>query len=110
MQAIVQVICSKGPSLRESIVNDEKRLNCFGLEVTGKLKPTRQKGWAKLHSTRPDRWGALNIEWDSDTRILLCRVINRRKGSPELVIGDFVAYLLRHYRRRITVINIFPPE
>ena len=110
MQAIVQVICSKGPSLRESITNDDKRLDVFGLKVSGKLKSGRQKGWAKVHSTWPDRWGALNIEWDSDARILLCRVINRRKGSPELVMGDFVAYLLRHYRRRIRVINIYPPE
>jgi hypothetical protein len=110
MQAIVQVICRKGPSLRESIVNDDKRLDVFGLKVSGKLKSGRQKGWAKIHSTRSDRWGALNIEWDSDTCILLCRVVNRRKGSPELALGDFVAYLLRHYRRRITIINIVPPE
>jgi hypothetical protein len=33
MQEIVQVICSKGPSLRESIVNDDKRLDVFGLKV-----------------------------------------------------------------------------
>ena len=110
MQAIVQVICTKGPSLRESIVNDDKRLDFFGLEVSGKLKAGRQKGWAKIHSGLPDRWGALNIEWDSDTGILLCRVVNRQKGSPELILGDFVSYLLRYYRRRITIINILPPK
>jgi hypothetical protein len=110
VQAIVQVICSKGPSLRESIVNDDSRLDVFGPKVSGKLKSGRQKGWAKIHSTRPDRWGALNVEWDSDARILLCRVVNRKKGSPELALGDFVAYLLRYHRRRITVINIVPPQ
>ncbi len=41
-------------------------------KVSGKQKPGRQMGWAKIHSTRPDRRGALNVEWDSDTRILLC--------------------------------------
>lgn len=42
--------------------------------------------------------------------MLLCRVVNKGGGTPELVLGDFVAYLLRYYRRRITVINIVPPE
>ena len=110
MQAVVQVICSQGPSLRESIVNDDQRLGLFGLEVVGKVKPGRQKGWAKIHSNWPNRWGALNIEWDSDTCTLVCRVVNRRKGTPELILGDFVAYLMRHHRRRITVINLFPPK
>ena len=109
MQTIVQVICSKGPSLRDSIVNDAK-LSDFGLAVSEKLKSGRQKGWAKIHSTRSDRWGALNIEWDSDTRILVCRVVNRQKGRPDLVLGDFVSYLLRRHHRRVTVINVFPPE
>ena len=109
MQTIVQVICSKGPSLRDSIVNDS-RLSDFGFDVSEKLRSGRQKGWAKIHSTRADRWGALNIEWDADTRILLCRVVNRQKGRPDLVLGDFVSYLLRRYHRRITVINVFPRE
>jgi hypothetical protein len=110
MQAIVQVICSKGPSIRESIVNDDKGLDRFWLKVSGKKNNRRPHGWAKIHSTQPDRYGALNIEWDAGTGILLCRVVNKRKGSPERVLGDFVAYLLRHHRRRITVINILPPE
>ncbi len=91
-------------------MNDDSRLEAFGLKVSRKLCPKRAKGWAKIHSTRPDRWGALNLEWDADARILLCRIVNRKKGSPELALGDFVAYLLRYYRRRITVINIVPPQ
>jgi hypothetical protein len=109
MQTIIQVICSKGTSLRDSIVNDSK-LSEFGLAVREKQKPGRPQGWAKIHSTRSDRWGALNLEWDSDTHILLCRVVNRRKRRPDLVLGDFVSYLLRRYQRRITVINILAPE
>lgn len=92
------------------IVNDDSRLESFGFKVSRKLKPDRPKGWAKIHSIRSDRWGALNLEWDSDARILLCRVVNRGKGSPELALGDFVAYLLRYYRRRIRAINVVPPE
>ena len=82
----------------------------MALVVPKKQKTGRQNGWAKIRSTRAHHWGALNVEWDCDTRILLCRVINRREGSPELTLGDFVAYLLRYYRGRITLINIVPPE
>jgi hypothetical protein len=108
MQAVVQVICSKGPSLREKIVNDEKRLGPFGLTVSGKLKPGRQKGWAKIHSVNHS--GALNIEWDSDTCTLICRVVNKRGGTPGEILGDLVAYLICHHHRRITVMNLFPPR
>jgi hypothetical protein len=109
MQTIIQVFCSKGPSLRDSIVND-KRLSDFDLAVREKLRQGRTQGWAKISSRRRDRLGALNLQWDSDTRILLCRVVNRRKGRPDLVLGDFVSYLLRRYRRRIAVINILAPH
>jgi len=108
MQTIVQVICSKGRSLRDSIVNDSK-LSDFGLSVREKLKHGRQQGWAKIHSVHSDRQGALNIEWNSDTRILLCRVVNRGAGRPDLVLGDFVRYLFHRYPRRIRMINIITP-
>jgi len=109
MQTIVQVICSKGSSLRDSLVNDAK-LAEFGFTVSEKLKPGRSKGWAKIHSEIPGRCGALNIEWDKDSRILLCRVINGRKGRPDLVVGDLISYLFRRHKGRIVVINAFPPE
>jgi hypothetical protein len=38
----------------------------------------------------------------------LCRVITRGKGRPNLIIGDFVDFLLHHFRRRIRAINIIP--
>ena len=109
MQTIVQVICSNGGSLRDSIVNDAK-LSDFGLAVRGKLKQGRPQGWAKIYSVQSSRRGALNIEWNPDTRILLCRVVNRGGGRPDLVLGDFVSYLFHRYRRRIRVINIINPS
>jgi hypothetical protein len=105
VQTIIQVICSRGKSLRDSIVNDP-RLPSAGFSVHGKLKPGRPRGWAKIHSVLSDRRGALNIEWDPDTNILLCRVINKRAGRPDKVLGDFVAYLFDRHRRRIRVLNI----
>jgi len=107
MQTLVQVVCQRGRSLRDSIVND-RQIAKFGLAVHEKLRPGRRGGWAKVHSTAPDRRGALNIEWDADANILLCRVINRGAGRPDLVLGDFVGYLFQRHRRRIKAVNIIP--
>jgi hypothetical protein len=107
MQTLVQVVCSKGKSLRDVIVNDPK-LSEFGLITQKKQQPGRQHGWAKIRSTEPSRHGALNIEWDADTNILLCRVVNRGAGRPSQVLGDFVGYLFERCRRRIEAVNIIP--
>jgi hypothetical protein len=72
-QTLVQVVCSRGKSLRDSIVNDP-RLSKSGFSVQKKQKPGRPHGWAKVRSTHRDRQGALNIEWDADTSILVCRI------------------------------------
>lgn len=61
MQTLVQVVCSKGGSLRDSIVNDP-RLPDFGLVVQKKQQPGRAHGWAKIRSREAGRRGALNIE------------------------------------------------
>jgi hypothetical protein len=50
----------------------------------------------------------MNIQWDGATNILTCRVINRGSGRPNLIIGDFVDYLLSRYRRRIKLVTVLP--
>ena len=107
MQTLIQVVCSRGKSLRDVITND-KRLSDFGLETHKKQQPGRRHGWAKIRSSESDRQGALNIEWHGDTNILLCRVVNRGSGRPNRVIGDFVDYLFQCHRRRIQAVNIIP--
>jgi hypothetical protein len=107
MQILVQVICSRGPSLRDAIAK-YPRLGKHLLKVSEQKRPDRARGWTKVHSTEPDRHGAINIEWDADTNILLARVVTRGKGRPNLIIGDFVDFLLSRYRHRIQAINIIP--
>ncbi len=111
MQVLVQVVCtpSKGSrgSLRDAIAKD-RQLAKSNLQVSEQKRPGRAHGWAKVHSTLPDRHGAINIEWDADTSVLVCRVVTRGKGQPNLIIGDFVDYLLRRHRRRIQAVNIIP--
>jgi hypothetical protein len=107
LQTLVQVVCTSGRSLRVAIVND-RVLAKFHLYVQKKKQPGRTRGWAKLYSTESDRQGAVNVEWDADAFILLCRVVNRGKGRPNLIIGDLTNYLLRKHRSRIVVINVIP--
>ena len=107
MQTLVQVVCTRGPSLREAIAK-HRRIDKFNLQVTLQKSPGRKHGGAKIHSTEPDRRGALNLEWDANTNILICRVITRGRNRPNLLIGDFVDYLLGRFKRRIEAINIIP--
>jgi len=107
MQLLVQVVCSPGPSLREAISRHPK-IDKHGLIVTEQKRPGRPHGWAKVHSTLPERYGAINVQWDSRSNVLLCRVVTRGRRRPNLIVGDFVDFLLHHFRRRIQAINIIP--
>lgn len=105
MQTVVQVICSRGRSLRDAIVNDS-RLERYDLVLQKKQQPGRAHGWAKIRGRNSA--GALNLEWDANTRILVCRVINRGAGRPHGLVGAFVEYVLLRHRARIQSINIVP--
>ncbi len=107
MQILIQVISSGRQSLRDAIVNDP-RLGRYNLTVSERKRPHRSHGWSKLHSTLPDRHGAINIQWDGASMILLCRVVTRGGGKPNLIIGDFVDYLFARFRRKIQAVNILP--
>lgn len=106
MQVLVQAICSRGPSVRDAVAKDPK-IQTYDLHVTEQKRPGRQHGWTKVRSLLPDRVGAINIEWDADTSVLICRVVTRGQ-RPNLIIGDFVDYLLGRHGRRIQAINIIP--
>jgi hypothetical protein len=109
MQVLVQVVCSRGPSLRDAIAR-HPRLEEHLLHVIEQRRSGRPHGWTKVRSTQPFRHGAINIEWDADTCVLVCRVVTRGRGKPNLIIGDFVDFLLRRFRRRIQSINIIPRD
>ncbi len=109
MQTLVQAICKKGPSLRDAIVRDP-RIEDRGFVVSVVKQRGRTKGWAKLHSMFDDRRGAVNVEWDADASVLLCRVVTRGGHTPHLVVGDLVDYLIRKFKRRIVAIHVFFPR
>jgi hypothetical protein len=107
MQIVIQVICTKGSSLREKIVKDPK-LADHDLQVSEEKRTDRSRGWAKLHSTEADRRGAINVQWLAATNILLVRVVTRGGNKPNLIIGDFVDYLIARHKSRIQAISIIP--
>lgn len=107
MQTVVQVWCTKGKSLRSSIA-DNRHLMDYGFVLIRQKQPDRKPGWTKIRSTRDGRQGALNLEWDPNTAILTCRVVNKGGGRPNEIVGDFAAYLLEHHRKRIKLLAIVP--
>ena len=107
MQTLVQVVCTPGLSVRDAIANDAK-LDAHGLEVVLERKAGRFPGWTKLRSHAEGRRGSINIQWNTATKVLSCRVVNKGSGKPNLIVGDFVDYLLRRHRRRVRVITVLP--
>jgi hypothetical protein len=107
MQTIIQVIASSETSLRDRIVKDRKKLEGYYIRIAKEQQPGRKNGWAKLHSTRGSGFGALNLKWDAATKTLIGRVVNRAKGRPDDIVGDFCAYLLSRFRKKIALIQIF---
>ena len=81
MQILIQIACSSGNSLRDAIARD-KRFERFGLLVTEQKRMGRSHGWSKVHSHSPDRYGAINIQWEASSKVLLCRVVTRKGGNP----------------------------
>jgi len=108
MQTIVQVKCTRGESMRSLIERDGK-LARHGLQVILQHKPQRSPGWCKIKSMEPNRRGAANVEWDPNTAILTCRVVNRGAGRPHQIVGDIVSYFLNRHKRRVQVITVYPP-
>ena len=107
MQTIIHVICKQGKgSLREAIAKDLLRED-FGFKVLEQKRPGRQPGWMKIRGTSEGRQGTVNVKWEAGSSSLLCRVVNKGMGKPNLVVGDFIDYVLGRHRSRIRHITIW---
>ena len=93
--------------MRDAIANDTK-LDAHNFEILHERKAGRFPGWTKVRSRAEGRRGSINVQWNTATRVLSCRVINKGSGKPNLIIGDFVDYLLQRHRRRIKLITVLP--
>ena len=72
---------SRGPH------HSDPDLKKFNFKIDRRQQHGRSHGWAKILSKGVNRKGALNIEWDADTNMLLCRVANPGAGRPNLIVG-----------------------
>ncbi len=106
MQTAIQVIPKRGyASLRDKILKDTAGLERFNLYVEREKTPGRTGGWGKLKDTEYP--GAINIHWDKDAKVLMCRVVNRGRARPDDTVGDFVAYLLSRQGRHIRHLSLW---
>ena len=105
MQVNILVQCAGGPSLREKI-NKDDRLEEFGLTVKNQKKIGRRNGWSKLHSHPHDKYGSLNLHWDPNSSVLICRSITKGRNSPGPLVGAFVGYLMKRHWRQIMSIAV----
>jgi hypothetical protein len=103
MQILIQVLCTRGSSIRQAIA-DDPRIERFGLQVTKEAQPGRAPGWLKLHATDDTR-GALNVEWDAQSSVLSARVVTRGSRRPSPIVGSFVNYLLQRHEGRVQSIT-----
>jgi hypothetical protein len=108
MQTVIHVVCKPDTnSLREAIASD-KKLAEEGFEVKEVMRHGRNPGWTKIVGTYEGRQGSINLEWINSSNMLICRVVNKGAGTPNLIVGDFVDYLLKRYRKRVRFITILP--
>ena len=105
MQLLIQVVCTRGKSLRDAIARHPK-IEEHGLIVSRQLKQARFPGWTKLHSVLEHRDGAINVQWNPHAALLVARIVTRGKGDPGLIAGDFIGFLLRRFKRRVHSINV----
>jgi hypothetical protein len=105
MQVQILVACKSGPSLRRAIGADA-RIEAHGLTVTEQQRPGRRGGWTKVYSSSYDKYGAINLHWDSHSALLICRVVTKQGHKPGPLIGTFVGYLLSKYRSQIQSVTI----
>jgi hypothetical protein len=105
VQTVIQVIATGRESLRHKIMSDPQLERKFSFIKVWAKQPGRPHGWAKIHSGR-DVHGAINLEWHSRSRTLICRVVTKLGNKQNSIIGDFIDYLLARHQNRILAIHI----
>lgn len=95
-QIVIQVLTTRSRSLRDTITRDQK-LQEYRLKLKQHKKTTRGHGWSKLHSTEKGAHGAINIRWEANSQMLLCRVVTKAGGTPDFIISDFVTLVQNRF-------------
>lgn len=106
MQTLIQIICTKQSKSLRRVIETDSTLEEYYLFVDSHKKHNRPNGWLKIKMKGEN--GALNIEWDNDTKILSARAITRNNTTPATLIANFLHYLLAEHTVAIKSVNIIP--
>lgn len=106
MQYTLRVITKKTTSLRNAIINDQKRLDSYGLSIVEKKNNERQQGWTKIRMN--GETGILNISWDGASSTLTARCISKKGNKPNVTMAQFVLYLMDKFSKKIHSIMLVP--
>jgi hypothetical protein len=104
MQIQLQAHCRRSVSLRKAITDDLTRREHEVLRVEAKKNIDRKPGWAKLSGHNVP--GAINIEWDPKSHMLIARAITRMGNRPHELLAVFLEYLIERHGKKIASINI----
>jgi hypothetical protein len=104
MQVQLQAFCRKCPSLRKAITDDLTRRSHDTLVVQEIVNLDRNPGWSKI--TGHGLPGAINIEWEANSNMLLVRAIAKKGNRPHALLAVFLEYLIERHGKKITSINI----
>ncbi len=104
MQIQMQAFGRRGGSLREVIGGDLRRKPHDVLYVKEFKNPQRFPGWLKIRGA--GLAGAINVRWESDSRMLVARAIAKKGNTPHELLGVFLAYLIERHGKRIASISI----
>ena len=104
MQIQMQAFGRKAVSLRRIIGDDLYDHPHEVLYVQEFKNPQRAQGWAKIKGK--GLAGAINLEWDGKSHMLVARAIAEKGNTPYELLGIFLAYLMERHGRRVASINI----
>ena len=66
--------------------------------------PQRYRGWAKVIGKGLP--GAINLEWDPKSHMLVVRAIAEKGNTPYQLLGIFLAYLMERHGKKVASINM----
>jgi hypothetical protein len=107
MQVVIHVMSSGPRSLRDAIVSAPHALEEDGLSVIHEKRQTRSRGWAKIKCSDSSVGGALNLEWNAATKVLVVRSVIRSKARREVIVARVLSFLFTSFATRVRSVHVF---
>lgn len=106
MQYTLRIITKNTQSLRATINRDERSLARYELVLLQEKSNARDNGWSKLRMAGES--GVINYSWDPASSTLTARCISKKRNNPNLVMAQFIWYLMDRFQKKIHSIILVP--